>query len=1052
MQIDDSVNSLRSQFEQITNPKDNKISVADIGYILNGHSQHLMNRLDDLAQNYTSILSKHIKENDTDKKLQKIKLNGKGAKLSSRDESFIRKNKDTLVHIKDVLLYSVDFLSTVESYFLSLRGVQLDVRLNMVLVTQIFHLFRTYCKVYLFHKQFSINKYAILMLKYQDNNVELGTAENFFDKSVDNDLRDVAKDLLDRILPSNVSTDDIHYSHPFSYVISQISPSIVQYCSSFPTVDWEAFSIFTRSDDYSDIGLFSNLHIVMANIELFVETVLFFYVGYWQFIIKDIKFRNLFNVIAYELEEISITNHFYEKGTEFISEYFDASLDQLDSKLPSANYSHLLRTKHIYMLIRDIYSVCETNPGYTVLLINDIIPLLSAGFYEVKNFIKLVDLGDDKEKIKLFKEWSSRLLEVIVDFVYLVKKEQKEIRDSFLHNIVRVDTAFLSDLVKNFIEINDTDDKRNLNTLFSEIIKSLSEITVDPEDKYTYDLTPLIITIYRMLHEFANYSAHNSTIYLHQSFEHLNCIFMRLNFAANLIRSFLRVVNFDEIIIKLGIIDMGMESSFIKITRFISGKNKRQKLKDIFDRFLELYFTGDNSYFRKSFLTKSISSRKGDDNIMLIKASACGFVSSIYYDTLEEDRAALTKKIKNVTDYFFYTILLDKDLHTPIEINHIINRSVMYLWPIFIVCRLSLANELYDSRRKTLIQGSVKLGSIAEYISNFMSSRSSQGLTTIKNYYDDFAEKHFSDLPYSLYQSAFFKSSHSLKIPYDPYKIFSLEAMKVLINSTGVLAGYVIMSHVHKSIVSCFNKLITCFIEYEDSFKKIINDVPGVGKSEILKNNKYFTDAAKAFISMSCQLQFRRVLRVALGEFFDKHIRGVRDIVKSYRDNDSINTNTNFYYFCEFLNITDNYGFIYCNPAIIRSTKKTIDPEYFFKFLPFLLFNYTDKSNNFITKYEGFTRNLHLIHNGFDFLCNIRHSSFDRYKNDYSSYFISGFRKAIELSQRDNYRSHVTEYAYDQLLVCLDICARKSEYINYSRACDGFSYDSFIESYKKSLK
>lgn len=326
-----------------------------------------------------------------------------------------------------------------------------------------------------------------------------------------------------------------------SDLIAQISPNIIQILGQWPVIEWNDFSVFSQVEQTNDSTLPTNLHLVLSNIELFRDFIIFFCFLFPTYTENYPQYSTILTNAITEGLTIKLSPSFFCPISKLISVFNNTVKNKSLQELEEINeyernlkfdISHPQRLNHVYYLLRDISDVTSYDPTYIPKLINHIIPLASLACYEVSQ--ALSDGNID--------EMVSRTIECLCDIGSSFKIQENVIKRFFLFNLTTIDATFLNSLYSSISKLNERW-QSNIANIINEMTKALGSIDLEDFDGGSrYDLMPFIITANRLSFLFNDASTKLQTAYLHPIFEHLCTIIFHANLAQDPFGFFLSLV------------------------------------------------------------------------------------------------------------------------------------------------------------------------------------------------------------------------------------------------------------------------------------------------------------------------------------------------------------------------------------------------------------------------------------------------------------------------------------------------------------------------------
>lgn len=489
-------------------------------------------------------------------------------KMGNSVKKFISEHSSRIINVAEAACYCLHWCdSAIKALgILCNNSLDLDIRWNYMFSIRFCQIFVALCKVLLFFSYFTNIRNCItlsLHIDGGDNNPNLkipGKLSDFSKKaaSYTNQPFSIFQNEDSRLPPIG----DI-LSLQLGQLISQIGPFLIQVIGEWPLLDWQDFVIFNRiPKQQSDSTLPNMEHIVLANLQILVETSYFFSFCFPLFISEHPQFLALMNELTSETELVLVSKATSIPISHIIATY-NCFLDSSKSKNPKIKQppidekvvaskmnikftmSHKQRLNHLVVILKDIMNLCECEAAYLPMLTYDVISLCGFAYYELSIMLLKNDnsfkpqVSEDTEK----SDESTEILQIIDILVRIAKiycKYERHIMRFFVYNIATVDLVYFTKLFRQYCG-DSFDWQTRLTSYIGDLCYQIQEnVKLDEFDNgIRYDFIPFIYTHGRILHYYNYLKIDNHIAYLQTIFEHLETIRIHMLFAQSPIQAFL---------------------------------------------------------------------------------------------------------------------------------------------------------------------------------------------------------------------------------------------------------------------------------------------------------------------------------------------------------------------------------------------------------------------------------------------------------------------------------------------------------------------------------
>lgn len=1080
---------------------------ADVFLILEQHIDAVLTKFDTVAV-FTAkgndfdkfIRSKHgqsLVKDATSFRASKSS-NAKPPKISSdvlkSYEPFINDSKYAL----SALDYLVDWATSVKNIMNDIAPhiTDLDIRWNYPLVLHISKLLVAFSKICTL-----VHSHKILYLLIQFYPIIPALKE----LPLNMDYEKIAK-FISSATKSPFSYAAAQFSkieQKISDFISQISPNIIQIFGQWPVVEWNDFSVFSQIEQTYDSTLPTNIHLVLENIGLFRDVIIFFGLMFPQYPEMFPQYLTLLNIALTEGSMINLTPTVSISVAEILKTFNETVKNKSISEMTEMNeyerqlkadISHPQRLNHVYYLLRDISDITAFEPSYLPKFINHILPLASLACYEVNQYFV-------EEAIK---DSIVNLVEILTDLGRSFKINENVIKRFFLFNLTTIDATFLNSLHSSISQLTELW-QVHIAGLISDLIRALGSIDLEDFDRGTrYDLMPFIVTANRLFFLFNELQTKFQGAFLNPIFEHLATIIFHANLAQDPFSYFLTFVplhkfwRYTDMIMKYseelpgGI---GSCSSLINLFQFFDydqiGISLNEKvvntvepaIKHIRKEFLKKFTSVIKEYLSKDNFFIGISNHTSkniifDPKIYLFNdtnfnAAQVNAMDNLRAADLQLKQFALNipKKVTfkghefPITSYIcdhigkqLAELMFDKKLPDVTWMTSCFSATPELLWPLYCQMGISYPKQLVECRYS---QGNIPGPlSYLDKISMIKNSTSSQTIKeekdeaiiiTLQRSIQKFITKGIQNTIYKTYGRRFEKIDESISPAME--QLLSYDGFLGLFRNLGPQAAFwlnkiivneigVIMVNIFKIHTSIIDQISNWFNMYR---LKKYDWVPTAIKSDEVKH------CAQEFVRLGSILRLRRLIRQAASDMMDTMVEGFIPILSSayIRERDA-QWGEKQDFLVEMCTPFQTFHFI--KFAIEKANLlKTTNSSQFFFFLALLLLNPEWSNIDFNYDSETFSGNLHNIPDAFDAFLSINNcfvaDADDKKVDDALDVFFDTFSHVIQWKRK--FSGETGEFLEDTMIILADIFPKFVSKLQYGTIAESFPINVVLDAYMR---
>lgn len=464
-------------------------------------------------------------------------VNSKKSNLPKMDSSLQSFANDHMTGLTEAVVTIDNALNWVCTARQQLRCINennqsFDLRWNNFLTIQVCQLFVTITRICLFFHLHPSCHVIVQMIQH-------------YDKLRKQRLNIPYPDLLS--LLKEITTNPFQFikvnlkplSEKFSSLISSVGPFLLRALGPWPIVDWEEFMIFDRLPIVNESTLPSTQKLILMNLSLIRETVLYFAFVFPKLVMTYKQFYSLMENVFNDCPLVYITRT-YKATLEDVNKAFELTGNKLPYELftnlksgakVKDEVSHLQRMKHIYSLLSDIIDLGLYDSTYIPRYIYDILPLAGFASYEIQASLTRSDN-------KVYQE-VPQLLSLTIQLAKLILKMQSMLTRFFLFNLATVDLDYLNKFIASYSKSSDSW-QIEMTHHFKVVSNTLLELNLEEFDQgQRYDTTALIITCGRILYRYNALQVSQKADFMQPCLEHLTVILLHLKFMNNPIKAFL---------------------------------------------------------------------------------------------------------------------------------------------------------------------------------------------------------------------------------------------------------------------------------------------------------------------------------------------------------------------------------------------------------------------------------------------------------------------------------------------------------------------------------
>ena len=313
-------------------------------------------------------------------------------KISKSHQAFVNEHAKRIQEITKIADYIINWAISARDvlYDLIKNSVDLEVRYNHLFTIRFCQFYVTLLKISLYFFKYPAISIAVHLSRFVSGFNHL--LKTIKPKDVENFIVQATYDPFSILVRKNDPTQKElrGLQKRLSSLISQISPFLLQLFMQWPICDWEQFAIFSHKHVVSDSSLPTADFIILANLQLFKETVHLFCLSFPQFIKTHIQFKPLLTSILAESTMFPLSHTQSISYTELLDAYaknpkhIDLPLSIIDKEYESkVKISHPQRISHLLILIRDIANICSFNPNLLPQLTYKVMALGGFANYEL---------------------------------------------------------------------------------------------------------------------------------------------------------------------------------------------------------------------------------------------------------------------------------------------------------------------------------------------------------------------------------------------------------------------------------------------------------------------------------------------------------------------------------------------------------------------------------------------------------------------------------------------------------------------------------------------
>ncbi|KAH0792790.1 hypothetical protein GPJ56_003268 [Histomonas meleagridis] len=455
-------------------------------------------------------------------------------------QTFLKSIQNDLVVPMQLIKYAYQFCTFTEHQLkLMLSYVKdLDMRWNQYLTVRCCQIFVQFCKTVVFIKAHPIIKYITATINTQTNVKQF---EQF--KS------DMQKTTQFMILCSQDPFKFIHDRMPLlsgkmARLSSAVGTFIARLFGTFPLIDWDSLSIFSRPSSSPESTLVSDEYIILQHISLLKEVLFFFLFAFPENTKSNQCFELIVEAVITESPYVYITRTFKMPLQQFVSlskqniipsRVIDNASENARQKFTT---SHIQRMMHVTFLLQDCLNIASFDPNQLPFIMNHVIALSSLAYYELD--IYFANAEEEKNKDDIQTE-GMELLCVLMEVIDLIDRYEEDLRRFYVFNLATIDLQFLQKQLNPsiFSQIGKSKE-HDLAKLIDDLALGLEGIDLEDYDKgIRYEFTGFLLTHGRYLRIFNDIKTRERVSFIDPIFEHLTTIRMHCMFAQSPINTFL---------------------------------------------------------------------------------------------------------------------------------------------------------------------------------------------------------------------------------------------------------------------------------------------------------------------------------------------------------------------------------------------------------------------------------------------------------------------------------------------------------------------------------
>lgn len=1079
-------------------------SRADYATVLINHISMVQARLDNIQPHVTDAgrIADFFKSKNG-KELTNIIMQSQAAR--SADAKLPKISKEIQADVSPLIEFITSTLKTIDyiaSWGRTAKNLlaninknctDLDIRFNHQLVIHVTKLFTTFSKVAIFLHLSPLCQRIVQMIPLFPELSKIQLTQTY-----DELYRFVCQSTRNPF--SYAKSQLSSMGEKLSLLCAQISPFLIQIFGHWPVIEWEKFSLFEKTVEQLESTLPPTVNIVLQNLTLFRDTVLFFSLIFPEYPSNTPQYSTLMNNVLTESAEIFITPLLKLPIQRLLSIFVKITKNKVFEELTESNeyerslkdeISHKQRMTNCYYLLRDINDVASFDPDYLPKLINEIIPLAAIGAYEVTTMLANGTIIDQVPG----------LVDILVDLGMLFIKYEDSLKRFFLYNLTTIDATYLNSLHGSISRLTD-DWQIKISNLIKELVDALSIIDIEEFDRGTrYDLTPLLNTANRLFYLFNEVSTKHQAAYLHQIFEHLSTIIMHAEIAQNPKKFFIEFCPIHKLwcftdLISEYITDLPggihTNSAFITLFQFFNLdeielvfnqpmiKKASNTIIDIRTKLIEKIESVFTSFFKEGSFLSDIINQGSNLHIFdpskymvsyteyelekvnnLIKYRApCFQIKEFirrtpYSVNLFGNEIKLLSFISETITMQLAELMFENKLPSTSWLCSAFSTSPELLWPIYLQMNSSFPYMLIKSKANhSAYQGQ------ESYLDQISIIRSNPDAKSDDHSYKligkleakvrEFLDKYYRNYIFNLYGERFEPITENSSPEFDT--LLSYQGFKEVIMDLGPQAGFclnkIIVSSISESMVKIFNTHQAINNQLSDWWNKFRQKDDSWIPSAV--NVPEIKKAGEEMIKLGAALRLRAFIRKALHDVISKSAPGLIELINcSFIKDKGEHISEKQDFLAEMVSGLPSFHFIII--AVNKSgILKTSDCQLFYFFLALLLLNPDWNNIKFIQDLEGFTFNLHLLP-----------TALDAFLATNNSFVMSSDTKKVDegLATFFDALSHVINYKKsaqgtskllsETLVILADIFPKYISRLQYGTVAKSFPTNVVSDAYQK---
>ena len=482
----------------------------------------------------------------------------KNPKLGNNVKKFISEQSSRVINVTEAACYCLHWCDNAVKVLKLLysNSLELDIGWNYSFTIRFCQIFVALCKTLLFFSYFRNARNCVTLSLYIDG------GESNPNLKIPDKLSDFSKKAIfcTEYPFAVLQRDEEKLSLQLGQLISQIGPFLIQVIGEWPLLDWQDFVVFNRLPKQQVDSTLPNLdHIILANLQILIDTSYFFSFYFPHFISDHPQFLTLMNELLSETDSILVSKATTIPLSHIITTYNNflttlktrdqsVKLDILDEKvinqkmLIKFNMSHQQRFAHLIVILKDVMNLCECEAAYLPTLTYDVMSLCGFAYYELSIMLSKSDEIKIQPQDNQSNEPSDvlQIIDILVRIALVYCKYERHIMRFFVYNIATVDLSYL---VKLYYQYSGErfDWQARLTSYIGDLCYQIQEnVNLEEFDNgLRYDFTPFICTQGRVLHYYNYLKIDNHIAHLQTIFEHFEIIRIHMLFAQNPIQAFL---------------------------------------------------------------------------------------------------------------------------------------------------------------------------------------------------------------------------------------------------------------------------------------------------------------------------------------------------------------------------------------------------------------------------------------------------------------------------------------------------------------------------------